>query len=431
MLRLTGSFRTLEKMFVVVALLLFTGAFLVLFGGGEEGNNRLAQASYLGIYGITCLFVAAQLKRFIYVSTREPLLLLLVGLACLSVLWSVAPEVTLRRSFALLGTTIFGAYLTMRFSLREQLQLLAWALGIAALLSLVFALALPGYGVISDARGEAFRGIYHQKNVLGRIMALSALVFIFVTFGDRKHFWFKWGGFGLSFGLLLLSYGKTGLVVLLIVLVLTLAYRALRQTYTIAVPALIAVVLVGASVFVWLLGNMESALAVLDRDVTLTGRTELWPAVLEMIAKRPWLGYGYSAFWMGWEGESAYVWIWLAALANNFYPTHAHNGVLELWLDLGFLGVLVFGLVLLRAFGRAIRLIRSTDAMEGIWPLTYLTFMSLVGITYPISLERNSIWWVLCVTIVVNLAAQPDRIGNNRLYGAKGVSKKKYWNKDG
>jgi exopolysaccharide production protein ExoQ len=212
MISLTGSFRTLEKIFVVVALLLFTGAFLWLGGGGEEGSNRLAQASYLGIYGITCLLVVRQLERFIYVSTREPLLLLLVGIALLSVLWSVAPEVTLRRGFALLGTTMFGAYLAMRFSLREQLRLLAWALGIAALLSLVFALALPSYGVMSDARGEAFRGIYSQKNELGRVMALSVLVFFFAALGDRNHRWFKWGGVGLSFVLLLLSSGMAALV---------------------------------------------------------------------------------------------------------------------------------------------------------------------------------------------------------------------------
>jgi exopolysaccharide production protein ExoQ len=424
MISLTGSFRTLEKIFVVVALLLFTGAFLWLGGGGEEGSNRLAQAIYLGIYGITCLLVVRQLERFIYVSTREPLLLLLVGIALLSVLWSVAPEVTLRRGFALLGTTMFGAYLAMRFSLREQLRLLAWALGIAALLSLVFALALPSYGVMSDARGEAFRGIYIQKNELGRVMALSVLVFFFVALGDGDQRWFKWGGVGLSFVLLLLSSGKAGLVMLVIVLVLTPFYRALRQTYTIAVPALIAGVLVGASVFVWLLGNMEGALAVLDRDVTLTGRTDLWPAVLEMIAKRPWLGYGYDAFWMGWEGESAQVWIILAAFGRNFFPTHAHNGVLELWLDLGLLGVLVFALVLLLTFGRAIRLMRSTKAMDGVWPLAYLTFMLLVGITYPIGLQRNSIWLVLYVTIVISLAAQLNRMGHNRLYEPNRVSEK-------
>jgi exopolysaccharide production protein ExoQ len=198
----------------------------------------------------------------------------------------------------------------------------------------------------------------------------------------------------------------------------------LRQTYTIAVPALIAGVLVGASVFVWLLGNVEGALAVLDRDVTLTGRTDLWPAVLEMIAKRPWLGYGYDAFWMGWEGESAQVWIILAGFGRNFFPTHAHNGVLELWLNLGLLGVLVFALVLLLTFGRAIRLMRSTKAMDGVWPLAYLTFMLLVGITYPISLQRNSIWLVLYVTIVISLAAQPNRMGHNRLYEPNRVSEK-------
>ncbi|MEJ7842587.1 MAG: O-antigen ligase family protein [Rubrobacter sp.] len=429
--RSAGSPRMPEKVFVVLALLLFTGAFLALLGGGDEATsgagdgNFLAQASYLSIYGITFLLIVVRFRRFVYVATREPLLVLLVVLAMLSVLWSVAPDITFRRSVALLGTTLFGGYLAMRFSLREQLQLLAWTLGIAALLSLVFALALPVYGVESGARGDALRGIYNQKNVLGRLMALSAVVFLFLALGDRRYRLFKWGGFGLSLGLLWLSDAKTALVILLVILVLLPFGRALREAYTIAAPILIVGILACASALIWFSSNTGTTLAALDRDVTLTGRTDLWAIVLEMIAERPWLGYGYNAFWLGWEGESAQVWLALSPYTISFYPTHAHNGMLDLWLDLGFLGVLLFVLVFLLAFGRAVRLIRSTEVREGIWPLAYLTFMLLSGLTYPIGLERNSIWWVLFVATVVSLAARASRIRKqrppapDRVYGEK------------
>lgn len=423
----------LEKVFAILALLLFTGAFLTLLSGkysANPENNFLAQGSYVGVYGITCLLIVMQFRRFIYLSTREPLLLLLIGVALISVLWSVAPQVTLRSSFALIGTTLFGAYLAVRFSLREQLQLLAWALGIAALFSLAFAFALPEYGVMNDARGEAWRGIYHHKNVLGRLMSLSTAVFFFLALGGRRHRWLTWCGFCLSLGLLLLSGAKTALVVLLTVLILLPLYRALREAYTIIVPILITCVFAVGGGLVWLSSNLDSTFGVLGRDATLTGRTDIWSAVVGMIAERPWLGYGYSAFWLGWEGESAQVWIRLSAFTANLYPTHSHNGMLDLWLDLGFVGGVLFTLVFLLTFGRALRLIRSTKTMEGVWPLAYMTFMLLNGVTYPIGLEKNNIWWVLYVAIVITLAAQFGRIGKNQLYKRDLVYDRRYWSND-
>jgi len=83
----------------------------------------------------------------------------------------------------------------------------------------------------------------------------------------------------------------------------------------------------------------------------------------------------------------------------------------------------------LLAFGRAVRLIRATSGLEGIWPLAYLTFMLLSGITYPIGLERNSIWWVLFVATVVSLAAGSGRSGEkrppvpDRAYGQKRLTR--------
>ena len=67
--------------------------------------------------------------------------------------------------------------------------------------------------------------------------------------------------------------------------------------------------------------------------MTLTGRTELWATVIEMIREHPWFGYGYSGFWLGWDGESAgcryiYAVIYDQAFNRNnigecFYPIHA------------------------------------------------------------------------------------------------------------
>ncbi len=162
----------LIKAFIILVLLLAADALFPLLGPPDSARvdrstrdhaqgNALIQTTWLGIYGVVILLIFPWLKKFAYVVTRDKLLLLLVVIVVVSILWSAAPDVTLRRTVAFVGTTLFGAYLAMRYSPAELLRLLALALGIAAVLSVIVALVLPSYGVTSDSsRGVAWTGIF-------------------------------------------------------------------------------------------------------------------------------------------------------------------------------------------------------------------------------------------------------------------------------
>jgi exopolysaccharide production protein ExoQ len=93
-----------------------------------------------------------------------------------------------------------------------------------------------------------------------------------------------------------------------------------------------------AAILIW----PDFLFSLLGKDVTLTGRTGIWSAVLDSIAKRPLLGYGYQAFWLGLEGESYRV-----ILAVSWVLAQAQNGFLDVMLEMGIAGlaivVLVFG----------------------------------------------------------------------------------------
>lgn len=403
-------FPNLTNGFVVLALLLSTGAFLPLLIQ-ESGNEGLSQIAWLGIYMIVGFLILTRWKRFVRVATRDKSLLLLIMIALLSVFWSAAPETTIQRSTSLLGTTLFGVYLATRYSLEELLRLLAWALGLAALLSLVFTLAFPSYGVVTGTFGyyegeEGWRGIYGEKNALGAAMALGAGVFFFLALGRSRHRWTMWAFFGLSVGVLLLANAKTALLGFLILLILFPFYRALRWQYTLIVPLFVVAILVGGTTAVWVLDNAQGLLNVLGRDATLTGRTDIWPAVIESARQRPLLGYGYGGFWLGWEGESSQLWLRTSVSfgPENIGPSHAHNGFLDLWLNLGLLGVSLFALSLLRGFYKAVTWARSTKTIEGFWPLAYLTLILIyASVDFPI-LTHNSILWVLYVAVVLSVS---------------------------
>ncbi len=390
----------LERGFVVLTLQLAAKVMMPFISSGDGTKNYaegsiVNQAIWLGIYLITFCLVALRWKRFIHVATADKLLLLLLAIAVLSIVWSVEPKVTLRREIGLLGSTFFAMYLATRYSPSELLRLLGWTLGIGALLSLVCGIVLPSYGIMG---GGFWRGIYIHKNAMGRMMAMCAIILLLLTFSNRKFRWLTGLGIGLSIGLLLLSQSKGALVVFISLLALLPLYNALRLNYTIAVPLSIVVIIVSAIGLTWLVSESETVLGAFGKDATLTGRTDIWTAAVDMINQRPVLGYGYGAFWLGLGSEySAYVWNYAGWEVPN-----AHNGFIDLTLDLGYLGISVFLIGFLMNYLQAVRWVLLTKTLEGVWPLEYMTLILIASQSESVTLTYKDIFWILYVTITLS-----------------------------
>jgi exopolysaccharide production protein ExoQ len=393
----------LEKGFVVLALFFYSEAFIALFElkAGLEivpyaFNWYRAIFSY-PIY-LVLSFLVIKYARDIFLSVkREKFIVCLVGLTILSILWSDFPYVTFKRSASLIGTSLFGAYIAVRYTLKEQLQLLAVMLGIAAVFSLLFTALVPSYGISSELYDGSWRGIYVHKNVFGRLMVFSAIVFTLLNVNSRRSRHIKLALLSLSLALLILSTSKTSLVVFVILLALLPVYKSLQWHFYLRVFLYCFFIVAVICTVTWLMNNTKFVLDAMGRDLTLTGRTELWEAVFVMIKKRPVLGYGYSAFWLGLDGKSEYVWRMV-----GWKVPHAHNGLLDLWLDVGLLGVLIFIAGFFQAVRNAVCMIRSTNNIEALWPLVYLTFMLLCNLTESTILKHYSIFWVLYVSVAIS-----------------------------
>jgi exopolysaccharide production protein ExoQ len=80
------------------------------------------------------------------------------------------------------------------------------------------------------------------------------------------------------------------------------------------------------------------------RNETLTGRTELWDVGLDVVSERSALGVGYQAFWV--EGNADAERLWAAFDIEHKAGFHFHNFYVQLLVDLGMVGFVVFGVMI-------------------------------------------------------------------------------------
>ena len=119
------------------------------------------------------------------------------------------------------------------------------------------------------------------------------------------------------------------------------------------------------------------------------------------IRRHPWLGYGFEGFWVGMKGGSAAV-----LQSVGFFAIQAHNGFLQLSLDLGLLGLVTFvtGYLVLCASARW-QIARRVPGPASYWPCAFLCLLLLYNFDESAILAQNSIFWLLYTSTAVNVAA--------------------------
>jgi exopolysaccharide production protein ExoQ len=399
----------LEKAFSIFTLTLFSGAILVLIlsGGSSQGDNApdtdfaVINIIFLGLYFIAFCLLVLRWRKTLYTIYQGWLIWLLIGFSITSIIWSALPNMTFNRLIALCGTAIFSIYFSSRFTIKEQLELIAWTFGIAAIMSLAFALALPQYGQMASVHAGLWRGVYNNKNALGKTMGIAAVVFLILAQRKESQRWIYWGLLGLSIFLLIMSKASSPLINLIVVIMAFFMLQTFRWQYALMMPALSGIALIGFVLHSILVSNADVVASIFEKDLTFSGRTDLWPLVIDKIEQQPWLGHGFGAFWNGREGPSKYVWD-----AIFFEAPNAHNGFLDILLELGIVGLTIYALQFFVCFINSLTYIRFNRTPDGLWPGLLLLYIVLSNLTESGLFIQNNIFLVLQLSTFLSLGLE-------------------------
>jgi len=302
------------------------------------------------------------LRRDIYWSElihRNRALFMLLFYMALSVMWSDSPFVSFKRYVKTVGMILMALIILTEQDPVESMQTAIKRCAYLLIpLSLLFVKYYPHLGVSYDQwfGMRMINGVTGNKNMLGQLCLVIGLVFVWILFtGIRKqdvqHYKIQTliniFIFALTLYLLKKSNSQTAIVCFIIGTILLIG-QGLRFVQM-KVGVYIVIMGIILALLEWSIGISKSFLNILGRDPTLTYRTEIWHELLPM-APSMWFGAGHEFFW---EGER------LRMILETRNINEAHNGFLEIYLNLGLIGVSLYLLVIMKAYRNCIQFLKS------------------------------------------------------------------------
>ena len=335
----------------------------------------------------------ADLRRLPY-----PLIGYLV-LCALSIAWSAYPGASAIGVAGSIVTVTFGLYLATAVDLTTFVRCLGTALRWILALSLAFELfvatvvrerLLPFWVDYSDLdtipaafywsrnllfEGGRIQGIVGNANLLAFAALLAVIVFS-VRIAARATSRF-WTGAWLLVALATLALTRSSTVYVAgaaVAVVAVFLWAVRRVPAERRVPWYVAGGAVAAAGLTLVLVFRTQLLALLGRSPDLTNRLDIWDTVIGLANQRPIAGWGWIGYWAPWvEPYDGLV------VIKGVHYYQAHNAWLDIFLQLGVIGLVVFGALVVstlgRSWARAVDLPRARGKAIGLLPILVMVML--------------------------------------------------------
>lgn len=310
-------------------------------------SNIVNQIAFPFFFAASLLLLIPRFKQTVNIIYKEKIfaLFLLWGLA--SVLWSNYPFISFKRWFQVVVPVLViissGLYIKDQ---KELFSLLKYVLFPYLLLSVLSVIFVPG---AKDESG-AWRALSSSKNNLGQEAVINLIISTVILFiSDYKSKIIATIMIMMCLVLLAGSQSVTSMFALLFVTILALLtlgdkyLKPLKLGRILTVLGLSTMAAIIISVLVISPEVLQTLAGGAGKDLTFTGRTNLWRDILHEANKHFLYGAGFQGYWVvdNINLQALYqIYIWL--------PNQAHNGYLDILNETGLIGLILFFLTVIK-----------------------------------------------------------------------------------
>ncbi len=398
-------------LFPLIGILAYKLLFSQVFASDSEssgGNvfNQLIIGSLIGL----ALFSLFQNKENVFDAIKANLVMILFLLyALFSCFWSMSPSISFKRWFQFFGFFVIGlSAVCGSKDITPQLKVFLAITALSQIFSLLFVILFPSTMTIGFG---GWKGLFLHKNQLGSVCVISLAFWIAAS--------------NKSFPKII----RTSMpLVILIILILVVGSRSTTAVvicfsifsifcflkFPIPMPIKAFFLPIPIILILLFLVNYTSRSPVdfvfaeiLNKGTDFSGRTDLWQAIITSANENPILGVGYDAFWGTYRSAGVLIKHDISWINLN----QSHNGYLDVFNELGIVGLVLFCTLLLSTITKLVRLLNKNIHL-------YISFllilMSIVinNFTESSFCRQSNLNWIIFVVITVIVAHESHKKEN-------------------
>ena len=390
-------------------------------GGGSFATDAYVEGSpfdrnlYLALTAFALIVLFRRYGRTGMLLRLNMPILLYFAYCAVSILWSDYPDVAFKRWIKAIGDLAMVLVVLTDPEPLAAIRRLFTRVGFVLLpISILFIKYYPelgrSYHPDVGAWTASYTGVTTNKNLLGLITLVFGLAFwwCFLQGGQRRK--------GDRISRPLMAYG---IILAMVAWLFSMASSATALSCFVTAAFLLAAtslkrisrkrvivhILVLAALFIPLYALFAPSgggiLGVVGRDATLTGRTDIWALALSMRGN-PLLGRGFESFWLGWR-------LLKVQDVFRFKLQEAHNGYLEIYLNLGWMGVALLAGIVMTGYRNVLVAFRSNSKTAS-FRLALFVMALIYNLTEAGFRTQNPVWIVFLLATMA-VPRVPNRQG--------------------
>lgn len=258
---------------------------------------------------------------------------------------SINKQATVIGMIYLISFILFSAVIADYYSEKQIFKIITIGFIIVVIINLVFIIFFPQYSFDNvDGRfTSSLIAMFFHKNSLASFMSLGNLVMLINLLDkdkdnlDKRLYKFV---YVITIIFIVLANSSTSLLMTIIGSALIIAYKKVKFRINV-IHWLVGFHILLYTVILQSKFINDLMVALIGRDLTLTGRVDIWKLLISIIKQKPWMGYGYDAIWN--TPEMVYY----IHSKFTFEFVGSHNGPIHLLLEFGIIGFIAFFIIFL------------------------------------------------------------------------------------